>query len=100
MRRSEFCTLLLIHWQFGPSVLLDLVWDVDKLVHPSKSFRNFLTALSTGSTNTPPLDSRDVFENLVDDSQQSLKSVLSTMGGVVMCDYYDDFVRKYPRVAV
>lgn len=82
--------------QYGACVLLDTTWAAARLLSSSRSFKSVLCALSSGLINGSDVNSKDVIASLSVNARSCLRSILFSMGGLLMREYYDAFVNNYP----
>lgn len=84
------------HAQFGTAILLDQIWDVDKLIGSSKNFRAILNRLSTSNGEHDfevALQHQLASER---NNEQCLKSLVFLIGDQSVLDHLLHFLSHYP----
>jgi hypothetical protein len=82
--------------KFGCAVLLDRVWDVEKLVNCSKTLRSVLSRLKTDNSDADIMNGRSRLLQTYNSNQFCLKAVVRCMGDDSIIAHLDNFLESYP----
>jgi hypothetical protein len=88
---------ILTFWiQFGCTVLLDRVWDVDKLVNCSRTFRPLLGQMIANNEDPRHSEARQSIANARCSNQEFLRSMLHNFADSSVIVYFDHFISSCP----
>ena len=82
--------------KFGCAVLLDRVWDVEKLVNCSKTLCSVLSRLKTDNSDADIINGRSRLLQTYNSNELCLKAVVRCMGDDSIIPHLHNFLESYP----
>ena len=82
--------------KFGCTVLLDRVWDVEKLVNWSKTLRSVLSRLKTDNSDDDIINGRLRLLQTYNSNELCLKAVVRCMDDDSIIAHLHSFLESYP----